>query len=60
MSDENINELTNYLPLLNPEEHLDMERRVGYTLTNDQAQTLRRELAIWEAWMAWCNRNGGI
>jgi hypothetical protein len=60
MSDKTINELANHLPLLNPEEHLDMERRVGYPLTNDQAQTLRRELAIWEAWMAWCEKNDGI
>lgn len=60
MSDETINELASNLPLLNPEEHADMEKRIGYPLTNDQAQTLRRELAIWEAWMAWCNRNGSV
>ena len=60
MSDHDIERLASNLPLLTPEEHLDMERRIGYRLTNDQAQILRRELAVWEAWMAWCEQKGGL
>jgi hypothetical protein len=58
MSNETI-DMVRLTPLLHPEEHAELEKRIGRKLSNDEAQELMHELKLWDMFQSYVKNGSG-